>query len=298
MILPPRFDTSQYGGLTPEMHTIFKRHNLLVLDHFFTQDLCDEIKKISEENTVFAHETSIKYMNETDDLPIFANTLHESDCVGVSVGASGSISGSISGTINSTQIDRLYAHGHSAAHHDIFSPFLNDAILQTLIGLGYKSPALAVAQYDLFRPNNRAQTKSSQDGSLLWTETKPSLSIWVALDDIVMQEGCMWALPGRYMDQKPRKRLICGPNAAAWEVMDNMLFMEKNRFPLEMKKGGIIVHSGLLPYLFGSNRSKNHIHSMKFQFIDHADTYSAQNWLQPSAEKPFPSLHSILSKEL
>jgi phytanoyl-CoA hydroxylase len=69
-----------------------------------------------------------------------------------------------------------------------------------------------------------------------------------------------------------------------FETYDACRWPEDELIPLEVKKGSLIVLNGLLPHLSLENRSPKSRHAYTLHIISGDSGYSANNWLQRSAE--------------
>ena len=118
------------------------------------------------------------------------------------------------------------------------------------------------------------------------------VGLWFALEDATLDNGCLWAEPGR----PPRARSApgsCGPGrptptAPASSELDPTPLPEPGEggplVPLEVAAGTLVVLHGRLPHWSGPNRSDRSRHAYSVHVIDGGTRYPAGNWLQRPPE--------------
>lgn len=119
-----------------------------------------------------------------------------------------------------------------------------------------------------------------QDSTFLHTHKHKLLGMWIALDDATEKNGCLWGIPGPTPTEPVQ--LFCRSKD------DSTYFTEKKAdgfeveklIPLPVKKGSVILFSGLFPHMSKKNRSEKPRNAYTLHFIDALDEYPATNWLQ------------------
>lgn len=90
------------------------------------------------------------------------------------------------------------------------------------------------------------------DGPNWSFHSRDVLSVWIALDDATIQNGCMYFLPGTHKTAEFDRNAGFGPNVGAlfkaypeWHEIEAV--------PIELKAGSASIHNGLLAHGAGPN---------------------------------------------
>lgn len=119
-------------------------------------------------------------------------------------------------------------------------------------------------------PVTGGPTKWHQDHPL-WPIIKPSelISAWVALDDAVIENGCMWMVPGSHTWGDHQRHLLHGPDHMPQHKRPELLpeGVEIKPVPFEIKKGQVGYHHcmtwhGSLPNTSQTKRRAIAVHYM------------------------------------
>ncbi|KAG8512818.1 Phytanoyl-CoA dioxygenase domain-containing protein 1, partial [Galemys pyrenaicus] len=102
-----------------------------------------------------------------------------------------------------------------------------------------------------------APVTAHQDASFLYTEPLGRvLGVWIALEDATLENGCLWFIPGSHT-------------------------------------GALVLIHGEVVHRSERNLSGRSRHAYTFHIMEASGTvWSPDNWLQPTAELPFPSLYT------
>uniref|UniRef100_A0A673TSP1 Phytanoyl-CoA dioxygenase domain-containing protein 1 n=1 Tax=Suricata suricatta TaxID=37032 RepID=A0A673TSP1_SURSU len=146
------------------------------------------------------------------------------------------------------------------------------------------------------QPHLGGEVTPHQDATFLYTEPLGRLlGIWIALEDATLENGCLWFIPGSHTSGVSR-RLIRAPGGSvpvtsflgsepAWE---NSLFV-----PTPVRRGALILIHGEVVHKSEQNLSDRSRHAYTFHLMEALGTvWSPENWLQPTAELPFPPLYT------
>ncbi len=119
-----------------------------------------------------------------------------------------------------------------------------------------------------------------QDASFLYTEPASCIGFWYALEDVTIENGCMWAMPGGHKTSLRSwfKRKEGG--GTEMEMLDESPMSLEGMIPLEVKKGTCIVLDGYLPHYSKPNTSGKSRHAYAIHTIDKKAYYPESNWLQ------------------
>lgn len=177
--------------------------------------------------------------------------------------------------------------GH--AMHDldpVFDGFSRIAGLARLAeDVGLADPRLLQSMYIFKQPKIGGEVVCHQDSTFLTTDPLSVVGFWFALEDATLDNGCLWALPGRHKEPI-RQRFRRGADGMVTDVLDPAPWSAENAVPLEARKGTLIVLHGQLPHLSGPNRSPRSRHAYTLHVIDGACRYLEDNWLQRPPEMP------------
>ncbi|HEX8747790.1 MAG TPA: phytanoyl-CoA dioxygenase family protein [Pyrinomonadaceae bacterium] len=178
--------------------------------------------------------------------------------------------------------------GH--ALHDLdedFDRFSRTKRLARLVyGLGIAQPLLMQSMYIFKQPRVGGEVTCHQDSAFLYTEPMSVTGLWFALEDATRENGCLWAIPGGHHLGLRSRFVRDGQGGTRFEIYDSGEWPLERLVPLEVKKGTLIVLSGLLPHLSYANRSEKSRHAYTLHVIDGACRYPEENWLQRSLDMP------------
>lgn len=177
--------------------------------------------------------------------------------------------------------------GH--AMHDldpVFDAFSRDPGLARLAGeIGLADPLLLQSMYIFKQPRIGGEVVCHQDSTFLTTDPMSVVGFWFALEDATLENGCLWALPGRHKEPI-RQRFRRAEGKMVTEVLDPAPWSAEDAVPLEAKKGSLILLHGQLPHLSGPNLSPISRQAYTLHVIDGACRYLEDNWLQRPSDMP------------
>ncbi|KAM9722450.1 phytanoyl-CoA dioxygenase domain-containing protein 1 isoform 3-T4 [Dama dama] len=134
-----------------------------------------------------------------------------------------------------------------------------------------------------------------QDASFLYTEPLGRvLGLWIALEDAMLENGCLWFIPGSHRGGVSR-RMVRAPAGSApgtsflgsEPIRDNSLFV-----PTPVLRGALVLIHGEVVHKSERNFSDRSRQAYTFHIMEAAGTvWSPDNWLQPTPELPFPPLY-------
>lgn len=178
--------------------------------------------------------------------------------------------------------------GHALHDLDtVFDRFSRTVKLAQLIyGLGVSQPLLIQSMYIFKQPRVGGEVTCHQDSTFLYTEPMSVTGLWFALEDATRENGCLWAIPGGHKLGLRSRFVRDKEGGTRFEIYDSSEWPLDRLVPLEVKKGTLIVLSGLLPHLSYANRSERSRHVYTLHVIDGACHYPEENWLQRSPDSP------------
>ncbi|XP_003996004.2 phytanoyl-CoA dioxygenase domain-containing protein 1 isoform X1 [Felis catus] len=188
--------------------------------------------------------------------------------------------------------------GHALHAHDpVFRSVTHSPKVQALAkSLGLQMPVVVQSMYIFKQPHLGGEVTPHQDATFLYTEPLGRLlGIWIALEDATLENGCLWFIPGSHTSGVSR-RLIRAPAGSipvtsflgSEPARDNSLFV-----PTPVRRGALILIHGEVVHKSEQNLSDRSRHAYTFHLLEALGTvWSPENWLQPTAELPFPPLYT------
>ena len=287
MAQPSRFAASADGRLSQAMGEAYARDGFLILEDFVPAAACERL---------IAH---TKKMVEAADLShvatIFSTTTvqHAADAYFATSGdkirfffEAGAFDAD--GRLNRPKDLALNKIGH--ALHDLdpeFDAFSRRPRLAVLVGdLGIRQPLLLQSMFIFKPPGIGGEVVCHTDSTYLYTEPMSCVGLWFALEDATVENGCLWALPGRHREPLRSRFLRKADGTLGYEIYDPAPLPSDGAVPLEARRGTLILLHGQLPHLSGPNRSARSRHAYTLHVIDGACRYLPDNWLTRAADMP------------
>lgn len=141
------------------------------------------------------------------------------------------------------------------------------------------------------------------------------VGMWFALEDVTLENGCLWFIPGSHK-QGISRRFVRNPDENSTNLTiytgSNPDYDHTKFIPGPVPKGSlfenvasivgwksyaitlgsmVLIH-GEIVHKSERNLSPNSRHIYTFHVIERENTtYSAENWLQPTKELPFPGVY-------
>uniref|UniRef100_A0A2K6B3L2 Phytanoyl-CoA dioxygenase domain-containing protein 1 n=1 Tax=Macaca nemestrina TaxID=9545 RepID=A0A2K6B3L2_MACNE len=142
----------------------------------------------------------------------------------------------------------------------------------------------------------RGEVSPHQDASFLYTEPLGRvLGVWIAVEDATLENGCLWFIPGSHTSGVSRRMVrapvgsVPGTSFLGSEpARDNSLFV-----PTPVQRGALVLIHGEVVHKSKQNLSDHSRQAYTFHLMEASGTtWSPENWLQPTAELPFPPLYT------
>ena len=186
--------------------------------------------------------------------------------------------------------------GHALHELDpFFSSFSRGPALSSLArALGLQRPQVWQSQLIFKQPHIGGEVGWHQDGSFFVTTPQTVTTFWFALEDAMLDNGCLWVQPGGH-ESPLREQYVCerpvpGSQAGARLVMqalDATPWPDKaDALPLEVSAGTLVVFGARLPHYSGPNRSPRSRLAYTLHATCSTAAYAPGNWLQRSAGLP------------
>ena len=192
------------------------------------------------------------------------------------------------GTLKQSKERSINKIGHALHDLDpVFSDFSRTPeIVQLVSDLGIERPLLLQSMYIFKQPRIGGEVTCHQDSTFLYTESQDIAGLWFALEDAMIDNGCLWAIPGGHKLGLKSRWVRSAEGEMGFDVFDPTAWPEERLVPLEVPKGSLILLNGLLPHKSLANRSEKSRHAFTLHVISADCHYSVNNWLQRPAEMP------------
>lgn len=184
--------------------------------------------------------------------------------------------------------------GHALHAHDpVFRSITHSPKMQALVrSLGLQMPVVVQSMYIFKQPHIGGEVCPHQDATFLYTEPLGRvLGVWIAIEDAVLENACLWFIPGSHTSGVSR-RMIRVPAGTSFlgsdPAWDNSLFV-----PLPVQRGGLVLIHGEVVHKSEQNLSDHSRQAYTFHLMEANGTiWSPENWLQPTTDLPFPPLYT------
>jgi phytanoyl-CoA hydroxylase len=185
------------------------------------------------------------------------------------------------GTLKYEKEKSINKIGHALHDLDpVFDRFSRDVKVKALAtALGFDDALLLQSMYIFKQPNIGGEVTCHQDSTFLYTEPMDIVGLWFALEDATIENGCLWAIPGRHR-RGLKSRWVRTGDGMKFDVFDDEPWREEALVPLEVEKGSLILLNGLLPHRSFENRSTRSRHAYTVHLIHAKAHYPVDNWLQ------------------
>ncbi len=182
------------------------------------------------------------------------------------------------------RIDNLRKLNHCAAHDELFLTHAsNPAILDVVACL--IGPDIKLFDDQLFlKPPGGIEKTYHQDSPYFTIEPMALVSSWVALDDVTLDNGCLWVIPGSHRG---------GPleHSEVWMVGDRQdmcvpdsAFDRNQERPVLMNAGDCSFHHSLLLHRSGANRSNQRRRGLATHYMSAKSRWTSDTEPMPKYE--------------
>lgn len=184
--------------------------------------------------------------------------------------------------------------GHALHARDpVFKSLTHSAKVQDLAkSLGLRKPVVVQSMYIFKQPHIGGEVCPHQDATFLYTEPLGRLvGVWIALEDATLENSCLWFIPGSHTGGVAR-RFVRAPDGTSFlgsePDWDDSLFV-----PAPVRRGALVLIHGEVVHKSAQNLSDCSRQAYTFHLMESEGTvWSPENWLQPTAELPFPLLYT------
>jgi phytanoyl-CoA hydroxylase len=178
--------------------------------------------------------------------------------------------------------------GH--ALHDLdptFDAFSRDPRLAALLkDLGVMDPQIWQSMYIYKNAYVGGEVSWHQDATYFSTEPQTVKTLWFAVDDARLDNGCLWA--AKCGANTPLREVFRVDDGVAETVaLDSTPWPSlSDAVPLEVSAGTLICFDGLLPHYSAANRSAHARHAYTLHVVDGVARYPSTNWIQRDSNLP------------
>ena len=192
------------------------------------------------------------------------------------------------GTLKYEKEKSINKIGHALHDLDpVFNRFSRSPKLKALAkAIGLEHSHLLQSMYIFKQPNIGGEVTCHQDSTFLYTEPIDIAGLWFALEDATVNNGCLWALPGRHRHGLKSRWRRSPKGRMEFETFDASPWPTDGLVPLEVPKGSLILLHGLLPHCSFENRSARSRHAYTLHLTGANVNYPADNWLQRAPDMP------------
>ena len=156
-------------------------------------------------------------------------------------------------------------------------PRLLDAV-ESLIGPNIR----VVVCQGFYKPAHRGDPVNWHQDNHYFRVDKPDgvVSCWLALDDVTIDNGCMWVVPGGH-------RSIAKHDVDANDGSSYMPDVpESQAVPVELKRGQCMLHHGLMPHRTLANKTSSPRRALAIHYMDATATLPEARSREPAQNTP------------
>ena len=172
--------------------------------------------------------------------------------------------------------------GHALHELDpVFNAFSHQKLLgDILFDIGMVTPQIRQSMYIFKQPNIGGVVNWHQDASFFFTTPQSVVTLWFAVEDATLENGCLWVEPAGHLGPLRERFNLEGKQTTMVKLDDMPWPTEKDGKSVEVKAGSLIIFQGRLPHYSAPNRSSKSRQAFTLHVTDGEAEYAAENWLQ------------------
>ena len=125
--------------------------------------------------------------------------------------------------------------------------------------------------------------------------TKDALSIWVALDDVTQDNGCLYFMPGTHKETTFENPGITADMASIFNFYPQLVGREA--IPAAMKAGSCSFHNGLAVHAAGANMTPYRRRAMTCAYMPDGSTFNGQRNILSKAQMAALKIGDLLNDD-
>ncbi|VEG91381.1 phytanoyl-CoA dioxygenase family protein [Legionella spiritensis] len=267
--------------LSPAQIDRFLREGYLVIENFFSRDVCETLMKRME-HIIAGHKETIPatvFSTRTNEHALTDYFLNSGDRIHFffEPGAFDNAN-----TLIHPLEKSLNKVGHALHEKDsVFRQYSYDPRIKTICRqLGFKKTCLLQSMYIFKQPRIGAEVRCHQDATFLHARNSPVIGFWLALEDATTENGCLQVLPTPHTTPLKKKMFRSPDDVISFEEYDATPWNEEHCISLEVKQGSLVLLHGHLPHKSHANLSDKSRHAYTLHAIDADNPYPDSNWLR------------------
>lgn len=172
--------------------------------------------------------------------------------------------------------------GHALHQLDpVFKKFSHQKMLGDIVeSLGMKKPQIRQSMYIFKQPHIGGIVKWHQDASFFYTTPQSVITLWFAIEDATLENGCLWVQPAGHLGPLRERFNLKGQETTMVKLDETPWPTEDGGQCVEVKAGSLLVFQGRLPHYSAANRSATSRQAFTLHVTDAECEYAAENWLQ------------------
>ncbi|KAL9118185.1 MAG: hypothetical protein Q9187_005274 [Circinaria calcarea] len=183
---------------------------------------------------------------------------------------------------------------------DITRSLFNHSLASDLVSihLGYTNPSITQSQIIAKLAGVGGRITSHQDGCVSFTDPPSCLTFWYALEDCMVDNGCLEVAAGTHLTEPLRQRLVQSEDgkprfidlaAPVWAQEREKQRMEEVKqehiyTPLSVAKGTLILFHGNLLHRSGFNKSSRSRIAYTFSIVEGDAKFPKDSYMMPQGE--------------
>ena len=136
------------------------------------------------------------------------------------------------------------------------------------------------------------RTPWHQDGEYWAMRPLATCTVWIAIDDATLENGCLRYIPGSHIGKRVRRHQINNaPDLALNQELTQDQFEESEAVDLVLEAGQMSLHDVYLVHGSEPNRSDHPRRGMTLRFMPTSSYYDREIEQKQNASSPYPSLN-------
>lgn len=172
----------------------------------------------------------------------------------------------------------------------------SDKVKNVAKAIGYEEPVICQSMYIFKQPHIGGKVVPHQDSTYLYTKPLRLTGLWFALEDVTLENGCLWFIPGSHKEgvhgnyRMVRKDNPEPGSSATCHVGKSPTYEDSKFIASPVKKGTLVLIHGEVVHKSEHNYSDKSREIYSFHMYDGTSDYAKENWLQPTEANTFSRL--------